>query len=136
MGYQESLILIRPQGLFRKMVEASVRASHVDDYGAVPVSVITLKKNLNGIPKDTQLLWVAGDRCFINKAGIFRGNLPFHGLCNLKIIPAENLFDTPESHLLQGISFDMEAPPSSNAFLKRESIQSYQNRIKNQERER
>ena len=53
MGYQESLVFIRPQRMFDAMVEKCEQAIKDGYYamlGAEPVSVITLKQPLEGIP--------------------------------------------------------------------------------------
>jgi hypothetical protein len=42
--------------------------------GAVPLSVVTLKQPLDGMPNGTQLLWVCGDRGFHNEIGFSTGS--------------------------------------------------------------
>lgn len=92
MGYQESLVYIRPQKLFDAMArkcEQAFRSGYYAVLGAEPASVITLKQPLDELPKGAKLLWVCGDRCFHNEMGIFNGRLKSPGLYRLKIIPAE-----------------------------------------------
>ena len=96
MGYQESLVYVRPQRRFDKLIRAYEKAEQSGYYslvGAQPRSVIVLKHALGSIPSGSKLLWVCGDRCFHSVGGIFGGNL--HGAPGLQIIPVESVFDSP-----------------------------------------
>jgi len=133
MGYQESLVYLTPQRLFNKMVrkcDEVKKTGYYDLLGAVPLSVVTLKQSLDGIPKGTQLLWVCGDRGFHNEMGVFSGKLAIAKEYNLKFIPVEELFDSEKSKRLEGISFGIKHDPTSNEYLKRESFVRYNNRLK------
>lgn len=138
MGYQESIVYLTPQRLFDKMVRkcSEVKKSgYYDVLGAVPLSVVTLRQPLDGMPKGTKLLWVCGDRCFHNKDGVFDGRLGIAEGYRLKFIPVENIFDFSNNHRLNGISFGEKHNPTSNAYIKRESFDRYLNNLKCRENE-
>jgi len=139
MGYQESIVYLTPQRLFNKMVRKCddvKKSGYYDLMGAVPLSVVTLKQSLDGIPKGTQLLWVCGDRGFHNEMGAFNGKLGIAKEYNLRFISAEELFEAEKSNRLEGISFGVKHHPTSNEYLKRESFVRYNNRLKCRENER
>ena len=132
MGYQESLVCVRPQRMFDTMVrkcEQALKDGYYTTLGAEPVSVITLKQPLGGMPPGTKLLWVCGDRCFHNEMGIFNGRLKTPGLYHLNIIPAERLFESDSDVKLRGINLGVYHTPSENAYLRRESFQQYAQRL-------
>ena len=132
MGYQESLVCIRPHRMFDTMVEKCEQAFKDGYYatlGAEPVSVITLKQPLEGMPSGTKLLWVCGDRCFHNEMGIFNGRLKIPGLYHLNIIPAERLFENDGDVRLRGIDLGVYHVPTENAYLRRESFRQYAQRL-------
>lgn len=138
MGYQESLVYLTPQRQFDKMVRkcGKVKQSgYYDVLGAVPLSVVTLKQGLNGMPKGTKLLWVCGDRCFHTESGVFDGKLGINGEYKLKFIPVENIFDFSESYRLNRISFGARDAPTSNEYIKRESFSLYLSNLKCRENE-
>lgn len=132
MGYQESLVYIRPQRMFDVMVrkcEQAFRNGYYAALGAEPESVITLKQPLGGMPPGTKLLWVCGDRGFHNEMGIFNGKLKTPGFYHLKIIPAERLFACDGDKRLNGIKLDSGSKASENAYLRRDSFQNYGQRM-------
>lgn len=94
MGYQESLIYIQPQSMFKAMMKTYEQAERSGYYhlaGAEPLSVITLKQPVGQLPAGTKLLWVCGDRGFHTEGGIFGqriSNNPFKHY-QLTFIPAE-----------------------------------------------
>lgn len=138
MGYQESLVYLAPQRLFDKMVRKCgevKRSGYYDVLGAVPLTVVTLRQPLEGMPKGTKLLWVCGDRCFHNETGVFNGKLGIAKEYSLEFIPVEEIFDFDESHRLNGISFSVKHDPTSNAYIKRESFARYLNSLKCRENE-
>lgn len=133
MGYQESLVYLTPQRLFDKMVRKCgevKKSGYYDLLGAVPLSAVTLKQPLDGMPKGTKLLWVCGDRCFHSEAGVFDGKLGITEGYSLKFIPVEDIFDFSKSYRLNGISFGAKHDPTSNAYIKRESFAHYLRRLK------
>ena len=138
MGYQESLVYLTPQRLFNKMVrkcDEVKKSGYYDLMGAVPLSVVTLKQSLDGMPKGTQLLWVCGDRGFHNEMGVFNGKLGIAKEYTLRFIPVEELFEAEKSNRLEGISFGTKKDPTSNEYLKRESFVRYNNRLRCRENE-
>ena len=138
MGYQESLVYLTPQRLFNKMVrkcDEVKKSGYYDLMGAVPLSVVTLKQPFDGIPKDTQLLWVCGDRGFHNEMGVFNGKLGIAKEYNIKFIPVEEIFDFDKSHRLNGISFGVKHDLTSNEYIKRESFVRYLVMLKSRENE-
>ena len=137
MGYQESLVSIRPRGMFDVMVRRCEQVYKTDYYtlfGANPVSVITLKQPLGGMPPGAKLLWVCGDRCFHNERGIFNGRLKTLGLYRLNIIPAERLFEGGSDVKLKKITLDWNSKTSENAFLRRDSFENYAQRLRSREK--
>lgn len=133
MGYQESLVHLTPQWLFNKMVrkcEEVKKSGYYDVLGAVPLSVVTLKQRLEGMPIGTKLLWVCGDRCFHSETGAFDGKLAIARVYRIKFIPVEDIFDFSEYHRLNGISFDVKDAPTSNEYIRRESFVHYVNSLK------
>ena len=128
MGYQESLIHIKPQRMFKTMIEAYAQAEKSGYYHCAnvgPLSVITLKQQMFGYPPGTKLLWVCGDRSFHSEGGVFGQRIcgnPFKPY-SMTFIPAENLF-SPEDEKLKGIDFDANVP-SENAYVKRHSATNY-----------
>lgn len=126
MGYQESLILIRPQKLFDKMVKAAIKAQEdeMTKLMITPESVITLKSQVGELSKGTKLLWITGERSCMNKAAIFNNNLPFNGLAYLKIIPIEEFLEEQDSELVEGINY--HAKFSSNKYMTYQNVESYQ----------
>jgi len=138
MGYQESLVYLTPQRLFNKMVrkcDEVKKSGYYDLMGAIPLSVVTLKQPLDGMPKGAQLLWVCGDRGFHNEKGVFKGKLGIAKEYNLRFIPVEDIFDSEKSNRLEGISFGVKNDPTSNEYLKRESFVRYLSRLKSRENE-
>lgn len=136
MGYQESLVCIRPQRMFDAMVRKCEQVYKTDYYklfGANPESVITLKQPLGGMPPGTKLLWVCGDRCFHNETGILNGRLKTVGLYRLNVIPAERLFSCDSDVKLHGIKLDADSKSSENAYLRRDSFQNYTQRMHSRE---
>ncbi|MDD4510630.1 MAG: hypothetical protein PHY23_07000 [Oscillospiraceae bacterium] len=139
MGYQESLVCIRPQRMFDTMVRKCEQVYQTDYYnlfGANPVSVITLKQPLGGMPPGTKLLWVCGERCFHNEMGIFNGRLKTPGLYHLKIIPAEQLFECGGDKRLVGLKLNANSKTTENAYLRRDSFEHYAKRLQSREKER
>lgn len=136
MGYQESLVFIRPQRMFDAMVrkcEQAFKNGYYAALGAEPASVITLKQSLGGIPPGTKLLWVCGDRGFHHEMGVFNGKLSTQNYYRLKIIPAERLFECEDDVKLRGIDLGIYHLPSENAHLRRESFQQYAQRLHSRE---
>lgn len=136
MGYQESLVCIRPQRMFDAMVRKCEQAFQDGYYkllGAEPESVITLKQPLGGMPPGTKLLWVCGDRGFHNETGILNGRLKAVGLYRLNVIPAERLFSCDSDEKLRGIKLDADSKSSENAYLRRDSFQNYAQRMHGRE---
>lgn len=135
MGYQESLFYIRPQWMFDAMIrkcEQAEETGYYDITGAEPVSIITLKKFLGGIPPGSRLLWVCGDRCFHNEQGILDGSLADRRH-KLIVIPAERLFLPENDPKLKGINLNTGTAASENAFLRRESFSHYAQRMHSRE---
>jgi hypothetical protein len=138
MGYQESLVYLTPQRLFNKMVrkcDGVKKSGYYNLMGAVPLSVVTLKQPLDGMPNGTQLLWVCGDRGFHNEMGVFNGKLGIAKEYDLRFIPVEEIFDMDKSYRREGISFGSKKDPTSNEYLKRESFVRYNNRLESRENE-
>lgn len=136
MGYQESLIYIQPQSMFKAMMKTYEQAEKSGYYhlaGAEPLSVITLKQPVGELPAGTKLLWVCGDRGFHTEGGIFGqriSNNPFKHY-QLTFIPAERLFD-PLDEKLEGIDFDANVP-TENAHLKWHSASHYAHLVQKHE---
>ena len=129
---------LTPQRLFNKMVSKCgevKKSGYYDVLGAVPLSVVTLRQPLDGMPKGTKLLWVCGDRCFHNETGVFDGKLGITMEYSLKIISVEEIFDFSKSHRLNGISFSIKHDPTSNEYIKRESFARYLNSLNCRENE-
>lgn len=136
MGYQESLVCIRPQRMFDAMVrkcEQAFRDGYYQSLGAEPESVITLKQPLGGMPPGTRLLWVCGNRDFHNETGILNGRLKTVGLYRLNVIPAERLFSCDSDAKLHGIKLDADSKSSENTYLRRDSFQNYTQRMHSRE---
>ena len=128
MGYQESLLHIRPQWLFDSMIRAYEQMAASGYYsimGAEPVSVIRLKKAAMGFPKGTKLLWVCGDRCFHTESGVFDQtkitDFPFY---RLTFTSLEYALAQTNSNVLEGIDLNTDEP-SENEYLKRLSVRKY-----------
>ena len=137
MGYQESLVYLRPQRMFDAMVRKCEQAYKEGFYrlaGAEPVSIVTLKQPLEDLPKGAKLLWVCGDRCFHNENGILNGHLKTPHLYRMKIIPADRLFQDNTDEKLRGIDLGVYHTPTENACLRRESFHQYVQRLHNREK--
>ncbi len=128
MGYQESLLHIRPQWLFDSMIHAyeqTAASGYYNIMGAEPVTVIELKKSVMGYPKGTKLLWVCGDRCFHTESGVFDQtkitDFPFY---RLTFTSVEYALAQTNSNVLEGIDLNTDEP-SENEYLSRWSVRSY-----------
>lgn len=130
MGYQESLMYIKPQKMFTDMLDAYQQAEKKGYYeyaGAMPLSVIILKEELFGYPAGTKLLWVCGDRGWHTEVGIFNQRLSKKLIRPYRItfIPAEDWFPPfGYNNILKGI--DLESSESTeNAYMIRYTIENY-----------
>ena len=128
MGYQESLLHIRPQWLFDAMIRAYEQTAASGYYavmGAEPVTVIELKKSVMGYPKGTKLLWVCGDRCFHSESGVFDQtkitDFPFY---RLTFTSVEYALAQTLDNVLEGIDLNTDEP-SENEYLSRWSVRKY-----------
>ena len=124
MGYDEALVYTESEKGFEKIINTYIKLNkkgfYDDPCSAEPLAVIELKKNLGGLPKGKRLLWVGGDRCFLNEYGIFSNKLPF--TLPVHISPAENMFPL-WGHELDGLNLNIGF--SENEILKYYNISTY-----------
>jgi hypothetical protein len=124
MGYQESLVAVRPPEYFHRVVKLceKQRQSGFYDQNLCTVevrSVIVLKQRLGAFPAGTKLLWVTGDRCFHRFEGLLDQDKQIsYSHIKLKFVPIERLIHAPDT---TGIDFGDNAPPSENTLFKRYS---------------
>lgn len=127
MGYQESLVAVRPHQYLHSLVLSCEQQRKNGFYERNPCtvelcSVIVLKRRMHQYPAGTKFLWVSGDRCFHNTEGLLeKSNFKF----KLDFIPADSFFRHEQT---EGIDFDADRQSSENKWFRRFSPDSYLNR--------
>ena len=123
MGYQESLIAVRPHNCLHNIILICEQQRKNGFYERNPCtidlcSVIVLKQRMHKYPAGTKLLWVSGDRCFHNTAGLLEKSPYKKHRFKLDFIPVESFINDNQAN---GIDFNSDKNVSENDWFKRYS---------------
>ncbi|MDR2043323.1 MAG: hypothetical protein LBQ15_02955 [Clostridium sp.] len=126
MGYQESLVLVRPHQHLHSIVADCENKRQSGCYEQNPCSielrsVAVLKRRIHTSPAGTKLLWVTGGRYFHNRAGLLGKPLGDSRL-KLLFLSAESLFGQKHT---DGIDFPDSIRLSENSWIKRYTPQEF-----------
>ena len=135
MGYQESLVVVRPHQYLHSLVLSCEQQRKNGFYEHNPCtvelrSVIVLKRRMHQYPAGTKFLWVSGDRCFHNTEGLLEKSPYSNFKFKLDFIPVESFFRYEQT---EGIDFETDKQSSENGWFRRFSPDNY---LKQRETER
>lgn len=137
MGYQESLVAVRPRKYLHRIVLSCEQQRKNGFYERNPCtvdlcSVIVLKRRMHKYPVGTKLLWIGGDRCFHNMEGLLEKS-PYSGFkFKLDFIAVESFFRQEQA---EGIDFDMNTQSSENEWFRRFSPDGFLLKMRETERD-
>jgi hypothetical protein len=124
MGYQESLVAVRPPEYIYRVVRRCETQRKSGFYTENPCtielrSVLVLKRPLGAFSAGSKLLWVMGDRSFHNYGGLLdlRKQISYSTI-KLDFMPIEKLIKPTD---IAGIDLSDNTHPSENALFKRYS---------------